>query len=493
MSARRRPAWVPREFAGRARVFPDRDTLLLSYQRRWVEDQALMKLMEKGRRIGISYASAYERVRAHADEARRLDSWVSSRDEPTARLVIRDCKAFARVLQVAAEDLGERVLDEAGSSGHVLAFANSTRINSVASNPDVFAGKGGDVLLDELALRNDPRGVYSIAAPTIDWGGRLAIISTHRGTGNYFNELVAEIVHKGNPKGFSHHKVTLRDALDAGFLYKLQRTLRPGDPRLELDEAAYYDYQRSRCADEETFLQEYQCVPGDDQGAFIEYALIDACKYRPGTPEAGAWSGREWSNGAALPRDADAYVGVDVGRRRDLTVIWVLRKVAGQFLSARVIELAKTPFATQERILASVLDDPRVRRCCIDETGLGMHLAENAARRFGHRVETVTLTAAAKEDMAHALRAQMEDLGVRIPDDASIAASLRGVRKEVTSAGNVRFVGERGGEVDGHCDHFWALALALHAGLRPRAPFAWARLPGGRRERSRRPRAGVVL
>ena len=73
------------------------------------------------------------------------------------------------------------------------------------------------------------------------------------------------------------------DALDQGFLYKLQSKLPEGDPRLEMDEADYFDYQRSRALDEETFLQEYMCVPADDASAFLPWSLLDACVYPANT------------------------------------------------------------------------------------------------------------------------------------------------------------------------------------------------------------------
>ena len=42
-----------------------------------------------------------------------------------------------------------------------------------------------------------------------------------------------------------------------------------------------------------------------------------------------------------------------------------------------------------------------------------------------------------------------------------LRADLRGIKKETTASGNIRFVGEA---ADSHCDRFWAKALALHAG-----------------------------
>ncbi|OJT95189.1 MAG: hypothetical protein BGN83_07550 [Rhizobium sp. 63-7] len=46
-----------------------------------------------------------------------------------------------------------------------------------------------------------------------------------------------------------------------------------------------------------------------------------------------------------------------------------------------------------------------------------------------------------------------------------IRADLRSVTKQVTAAGNIRFTAER--TPDGHADHFWALALAIHAAGAP--------------------------
>jgi phage FluMu gp28-like protein len=52
-----------------------------------------------------------------------------------------------------------------------------------------------------------------------------------------------------------------------------------------------------------------------------------------------------------------------------------------------------------------------------------------------------------------------------VPFTNAIRADLRDVRKEVTGSGHVRFAGERNRY--GHCDRFWALALALHAAKIP--------------------------
>ncbi len=445
-----------RNFRGKAKNIPERDTFMLAYQEKWIGDQALMKLMEKSRRVGISYGSAYEDVRYHALAQSTQDTWVSSRDEVTAREYLLYCKKFAGILDKGAQDFGEQVMSGDGSTAHVLGFSNGTRLNSLASNPDVFAGKGGRVKLDEFALRNDPRGVYAIAGPTIDWGGALAIISTHRGTTNFFNQLVQEIKHKGNPKRFSLHTVTLQNALDQCFLWKLQTKLPDGDPRLDMDEAEYFDYQRSRAADEETFQQEYMCNPSDDASAFLSYALIDGCKYK---------SGEKWQLTLAelAASQHDLYMGGDIGRVNDLTVFWIVQAIAGMRPTVHIVALKNTPFDEQEARLYELLALPRLRRACIDNTGIGRQLVERAQKRFGtYKVEPVNFTLAVKEELAYPLRAGFEDRSVRVPDEQIVISHHRAIKKETTAAGNVRFAADAG--PDGHADYFWAHALALHAG-----------------------------
>src|SRR5262249_46787307 len=154
-------------------------------------------------------------------------------------------KRFANILNEAATDLGQNVVDDQGHTAFSLRFASGTRIHSMSSNADAQAGKRGDRILDEFALHPDPRKLYQIAYPGITWGGCLEIFSSHRGSANYFNELIREIKERGNPKRFSFHKVTLQHALEQGFLYKLQCKLPSDDERLAFDETDYYNFIRS--------------------------------------------------------------------------------------------------------------------------------------------------------------------------------------------------------------------------------------------------------
>ncbi len=462
---------------GRAKIVPVEETTLLPFQKRWVEDTSRLKLAEKSRQIGWTWACACGLVKRKGEAKAQLDAWISSRDEIQARLFLEDCKHFALIWHIAAKDRDEEVVGADGQTAFVLQFSNGIQVHSMTSNADAQAGKRGDRVLDEFALHPDPRKLYAIAYPGITWGGSLEIFSTHRGTGNYFNQLVNEIRHGGNPKGFSFHSVNLQQALEEGLLYKLQAKLPPEDERQGMDEGEYFDFIRRGCADEETFLQEYMCQPGDDSAAFLSHELITGCEYgasaefrlcseasarqggvrsaeltgelriqnakfkieeagdgenaesgvgteEPPSPGFGAPSedeGRKVTKNAAWElrsgelgaetalRDRSFFAGVDVGRDHDLTVIWVLEAVADLRLTRAVVCLDRVTFDAQERELYAWLENPAVKRCCIDCTGMGRQFAERAQQKFGkYRVEGLHFTGVVKEELAYPVRAAFE-------------------------------------------------------------------------------------
>jgi phage FluMu gp28-like protein len=430
----------------------------LPYQRRWILDSSRLKIMEKSRQVGMSWSTAYHLVRQHVNTNYGRDSWVSSRDEMQARLFLADCCAFASLFDDAATEIRQPVA-KTRASAMAISFANNTAVHSLSSNPDAQAGKRGNRILDEFALHCDPKLLYAIALPGITWGGQLEILSTHRGSFNFFNELVQEARHGGNPKKFSLHRVTLQDALEQGFLAKLKTKLPVNDPRQFMDAAQYFDFIRTTCPDEATFQQEYMCQPLDDRTAFLSSEMISSCEYPANT---------NWKiNLPYRPRDGarphgDYYLGVDLGREHDLTVFWLLELV-GDVMHTRLVEcLHKQTFVTQEGVLQDLLRIPHLRRVCIDQTGMGRQFTERAISRFGSgRVEGVTFTSEVKESLAYLLRTFFERRAVRIPSDERIRADLHAIRREVTIAGNLRFAADRGR--NGHSDRFWALALAIHA------------------------------
>jgi phage FluMu gp28-like protein len=247
--------------------------------------------------------------------------------------------------------------------------------------------------------------------------------------------------------GWSLHSVPVQKAVEQGLVEKINAATGKSESRED-----WLARQRAECLDEESWAQEYCCVPSDDASAFLSYELIAGCEYR---------GGENWQSDLADAKGR-LFVGVDVGRDHDLTVIWVVERLGDVNYTRRVLTLQGETFDAQEHALYSILQLPQVQRVGIDSTGLGRQFAERAQQRFGkYKVEAVSFTAPVKEELAYPLRAAFEDKSVRIPNDALIRSDLRAIKKETTASGNIRFTADRG--ANGHSDRFWALALALHA------------------------------
>src|SRR5947207_3538484 len=122
------------------------------------------------------------------------------------------------------------------------------------------------------------------------------------------------------------------------------------------------------------------------------------------------------------------FLGGDLARKHDLCVFDVGERI-GDVLWDRVrLELENKSFSEIKSELYRLLRLPQLKRCCLDATGLGMQLAEEAKADFGWKVEPVTFTAPVKEELAFGLRADFEDKRVRIVRDDKLRADLWGLK-----------------------------------------------------------------
>jgi len=435
----------------------------LPYQSAWVLDCSHLKICEKSRQIGLSYADSYDSVRKAAARGGR-NVWVMSRDEAQAKQYIRYCKNWASILKHAAHELGEQLFtDRTGKAVQVqvLSFASGASIYALSSNPDAIVGKSGHVKLDEFALHREQRTLYAVAKPVTQWGGTLSIISTHRGIGSLFYELLEDVKQGGNPMGWSLHTIPIHRAVEEGLVERINKKTGRTDSRGE-----WLQRQRAECIDEEQWLQEYCCVPADESSAFITFEMLHGCE----EPELALMSieqleeycaARRRSRSAApIGQPLALYLGMDVARKHDLCVLDVGEKIGDVVWDRLRIELSNQSFSELKAQLYRLLRISEIKRCCIDATGLGMQLAEEAKSDFGWKLEPIIFTAPVKEELAFGLRTALQERKVRLVPDEKLRADLRGVKKEVGLSGNIRFLGET---QDSHCDRFWAKALRQYA------------------------------
>lgn len=437
----------------------------LPYQLAWINDPAPMAMGEKSRRIGWTYASSYRAVERRV--AGKGNLYFSSADLTAAREFVDYCKTWCGVFNVAAaETIESQVIDDAEITSLVLTFAAGNKIVAGSSNPKFFRSKGGDADGDEFAFHREPRELLkAMHATALFWGHQLRLWSTHNGPGNYFNQLIG-FAKAGKLKA-SLHKTTILDAVDQGLVEKIKH-LKARDDKARQE---WLDELRATCPDDDTWNEEYMCIPCSDQSSLLNYAMIGACE------EANLTL---WDELSAIPAGKTLYAGFDVGRKRDLSVLWVLERIGDVFWTRILRPLEKMNFTAQEDLLNQLMHSSSVKRLCIDSTGIGAMLSERLGQRFGsYRAEAVNFSAPVKAELAMPLLRAFQDRLVRIPASSDVREDLHKVRRTVTAAGNVRFEADR--DDAGHADRFWALGLALHAAdaLRLPLPAPMARKPVG--------------
>ena len=426
--------------------------------------------MQKTRRFGGSYCNAYAVAEKTSRKGNMFDSWVGSRDLLAARLGINDIKFFSRILNVGCVDRGEIALDDDKKlRAFEVEFANGKFARGLSSSPDAFAGKQGWITLDEFALHKDPRQLYGIVQPGIMRGGSLSIISTHRGTGNFFNELVKEITQKGNPKRFDLFTITIEEAVKEGLWLKIQQTLEDNgveDERLGWTDDEFLQSLRNECATDEMWLQEYMCQPCDDNSALLTWEeIINASR-----------SEHELKSLLAdVPLSAPRFIGMDIGRRNHPSVIWQWVKHQGVLIEEEVTPLLNMAFASQEEELYRRMEKLPCVSCHIDATGLGMQLAENAVKKFPGRVTPVTFNTHIKVEMAVKSKRKFQDGLVRITDNTKRQYELYSIKQKAGAADSIVITSEAGMS-EGHSDYAWAAFLGLHAAELNAAPFGWSKI-----------------
>ncbi len=164
--------------------------LLMPHQQRWIADDAPMKIAEKARRTGITYAEALDAtlIAAATKEAGGANVFYMGDTRDKGREFLDVAREFAEGLS-EARLLPTRVLQGKPSSGR-LQFASGFRIEALSSRPENIRGLQGVVVIDEAAFHADVDRLLDAVTALLIWGGRVRVISTHNGVDSPFNALV---------------------------------------------------------------------------------------------------------------------------------------------------------------------------------------------------------------------------------------------------------------------------------------------------------------
>ena len=420
------------------------------FQRDWINDSSRFKLATKTRRAGFTFATSLEIA---LDVIDRRTRWlIVSRTQDTAKEAVREIrKHFAAMRAAVAVKAADKAADNPQPtdlffdglrlSKFVCELPNGSEIVAMTAHPDAARGFGGNVFLDEHAFHRDSKELWKGASAAVMRGHRLLVVSTpHYQSGNYFDlarkaNLILQRPPDSRRQGiWSTHWVDIHIA--APQLADI------GVP-IDLDELS------ELAGDEETWQQEYCCAFLSASEMWLGLELIAAAR----SPLATA----EWDPARAV--EGWLYAGVDVARKRDLFAVHIDERIGDVAFTRGLIALRGATFEQQFNVLDQLLEHPRLRRMCIDATGMGMQNAERLQHKWGAKVEPVTFTLESKERMAVLARRRFEERLDKIPENTPyLEADLAAIKRQATASGALRFDAAR--TEQGHADRAWAKFLA---------------------------------
>jgi phage FluMu gp28-like protein len=426
---------------------PDPRSMLLEYQHRYFADPSRWKIGLWSRQTGKDFTTSGEAV---ADSlARPGTRWMIAAPSERQSLESLDkAKEWANAFDFAIADITED--REAGAETLLksaeIKFANGSRIRAVPGKPNTVRGESANIILTEFDFFETPAETWRAILPSITnplRGGekKVRIITTPNGIGSQTHKLWTKT---GGKVQWSKHKVTIHDAKAMGL-------------PVDIDEL------REMFADADGWAQEFECEFLDTASVLLPYDLIIPCENPLATHvvEPGYWLTR-------TPGAPPVDLGIDFGRKRDLTVCWALEDIFGFGMTREVLELAKMSTPDQVDVLRPRI--AKARRACLDYTGPGIGLGDLLVKEFGQwdpehdrfgKVELCQFTNGFKLEIFPKMKMRFESRTLGIPTRIVIREDLHSINRIVTAHGNLTYSAPH--TDDGHADRCTGLALAVRA------------------------------
>jgi phage FluMu gp28-like protein len=439
--------------------------VLMKHQVEWLKviHSHDISVAEKCRRSGITLATAFDDTITAASRKSAGGSnvfYIGDTREKGLEFIGYVAK-FARII-VAAQGEGVSQIEEfifedqnkrGESTQQITAFrvrfASGYRVTSLSSRPENIHGLQGVVDIDEAALHKDVRKVIESATALLMWGGRIRIISTHRGIKNPFNELIADVRNGLYGAACTVFKITFDECVANG-LYERVCYMLGKTPTEEGKQEWYLRIRKAYGPRKAAMREELDVVPRDGDGSaipglWIERAMKevrpvlrlsfdDQFKNWPAETrkkEIDAWIKRELDVCIkALNKKEFHYFGMDFARKGHLSVIVpMIKKTDLRRKVPFVIELHNCPILQQQQILWYLIPQlPRFGGGAMDASGPGQNMAELTWEKWKN-VEQVTFTLAWYRDNMTAFVQHFEDDMMDIPRDAEHESDLRDLER----------------------------------------------------------------
>ncbi len=444
---------------------PLAEGVFMAHQTAWVRIIHIFDLAiaEKNRRSGITLATALDDTITAASKKSAGGSnvfYIGDTREKGLEFIGYVAK-FAKLIVKAQGDgvssIEQFIFEDQDTRGEAtqqitafrVRFSSGYRIVALSSRPENVHGLQGIVNIDEAALHKDVRKVIESATALLIWGGRIRIISTHRGLKNPFNELIRDVRQGLYGAKAGIFKITFDECVANG-LYERVCFMSGKTPTPEDKKDWYLRIRKAYGPRKSAMLEELDTIPRDGEGSAIPGPWIERAmrEVRPVLRLSFDEDFKHWSVDARtaeitalisrvllplllkLPRDLRHYFGMDFARKGHLTVITpITLKLDLQRFVPFVIELHNCPILQQQQVLWYLI--PKLPRFCggaMDATGPGQNIAELTWESF-KAVEQVNLSRHWYRDNMTGFVQDFEDDMFDIPRDAEHESDLRDLER----------------------------------------------------------------
>ena len=473
------------------------ESVLLPYQQAWIADDSDLKIAEKSRRTGLTWAEAADAVltASAAKSAGGTNHFYVGSTKEMAVEFIQAAAMWAKAFNKAASEIEEEIFEDEDKDilTFNIRFSSGFKIQALSSRPSNLRGRQGNVTIDEAAHHEHLAEVLKAALALTMWGAKVRLISTHNGVENLFNDIIQDS--RAGKKRYSVHRITLDDACEQG-LYKRICQVTGKIWSKEAEEEWKANLLKDTATKEDA-EEEYYCVPKAGGGAYLSRALIES-RSKPvpviryeGSAAFNLWAEhlreaeiKDWCKEHLLPLLNELNpklphcIGEDFARSGDFTVMAPME--LGQDLKRRVpflVELRNVPFKQQEQIFKYIVDRlPVLLAGALDARGNGQYLAEVAGDAYGHgRMEAVMLSQGWYLENMPKFKAAFEDDEIEVPADLDVLNDLRALQviKGIPKLPDTKTDDDK----KRHGDAAIAIAMAYYASCMEVELFAYRPVP----------------
>lgn len=364
----------------------------------------------KSRQIGISYILALYSLLNAIDGKRVI---IASPSDRQSKNVLNYALTFLQHIQKTFPEIRP-----VANSRTELVLPGGGWIRSFPNSPEKMAGFTADiVLIDEAAkfLHGTDVDVLAALTPALSTtNGKLILVSTPYGQrGVFYDYWTSE-------RGLRKEKIHWTES--------------------PMVSAEFIESER-KMFDELTFRQEYEHEFIGETHTYFSYELIHTCV----------------EESITYDKERETVIGIDIGRKSDFTAITVSQRCGDHINVVFFEKWQNKPFREQFLELCDIIDNFKPNRVAIDQTGIGMQIAEELSEKYHNVILPVTFTNKNKNEMMVELKRLFEIRAISIPNNKQIIGALHLIQR-TQAGGSIKYASDRTDEY-GHCDASWSLAL----------------------------------